>query len=130
MSAGDVALEAMIQKLKRFGREGYTLAAVEAAPLVEAVTKATAAAGTDPYGQKWKSKKDGSPALVEAASSVTAVALGTLVRIRTRGGYAIQNFIKIHKRQVIPDKDLPLPPAIAKALKEGAERAFRKLMGT
>ena len=129
MSAGDVQLAEFIERLQRLGREAQTLAATESAPLVEAAAKATAAAGTDPYGRQWQSKKDGSPALVDAASSVTAVALGTLVRIRTRGGYAIQNFIKVHRRQVIPDKGLPIPKEIVDALKEGSSRAFEKLVG-
>lgn len=129
MSDWEAALGDMIGRLKSFEREGYELAAQESRPLVEAAAKATAAAGTDPYGQQWKSKRDGTPALTGAESSVTATVLGTVVQIRTRGGYAIQNFIKVHRRQVIPDKALPLPDSIVEALNEGAQRAFKKLMG-
>lgn len=128
MSDGLAKLDAMIAKVKSLGRDGYVLAASESRPLVEAAAKATAASGTDPYGATWRPKKDGSPALIEAESSVTATALGTVVLIRTRGGYAIQNFIKVHKRQVIPDKELPVPEKIVDALIEGTRRAFAKLM--
>lgn len=129
MSDWQAALGDMIGRLKSFEREGYELAAQESRPLVEAASKATAAAGTDPYGQRWKSKKDGTPALIGAELSVRSTVLGTVVQIRTRGGYAIQNYIKVRKRQVIPDKDLPLPDSIVEALNEGAQRAFKKLMG-
>lgn len=128
--AGDEELAAIIAGLRKIGGGFEELAAKEAAPLVEQAVRATAAAGTDPYGTPWPPKKDGTRALPEAAGAVTATAKGPVVQIATKGGYAIQGRLKGDaRRQVIPSGDRPLPKQITDALKEGARRAWRKAMG-
>lgn len=126
----DEALVELIARVKGFGKDATKDAAAEAAPLVEQAMKATAGAGTDPYGNTWEAKRDGSPALKNAASGVTATAKGSRVVIKVSGAYAIQNNLKAHQRRGIPTKERPLPSAIVEALAEGARRAWAKEMGS
>jgi hypothetical protein len=129
MSDGMASLDAMIAGLRKLPAIAEQ-AAAEAAPLVQAAVRATAAAGTDPYGRAWPAKKDGSRAMPDAASAVTATAHGSVVQLKVTGGYAVQNRLSGDaRRQVLPDAGR-LPPAILAALQEGAGRAFRKSMGT
>jgi hypothetical protein len=129
VSDGDAALAAMIARVQAFGKDATRDAAREAAPLVDAEVKRTAAAGTDPYGEPLPPKRDGSRALLNAAENVSAVAAGPTIKIRTHGAYAIHFFKKIDQRRIVPSKDKPMPKAIIEALKEGARRAFAKAMG-
>lgn len=102
-------------------------AAREAAPLVEAAVKATAAAGTSPTGQTWGPKNDGGRALPNAAGAITAKANGPAVILTLVGGYVYHAlFKKRPQRDVLPVRGEPLPPSIRAALLEGATRAFRK----
>lgn len=129
---GDAALQDMIA---RFGalQDFAVDAAAEAAPLVEAAARATAAAGTDPEGRPWAPrKKDGGRALEHAADHVTATANGPRVDIVLSGPEAIhqQGVGKTTPaRRVIPDGSAGIPSAIAEACAEGARRAFAKRVG-
>jgi hypothetical protein len=107
--------------------------AKEAAPLIEAAVKATAAAGTTPSGQPWQPKKDGGPPLVHAADKVTAKATGATVLIeldvpevfhqRSKGG-------RLPRREVIPSGgDGALPEPVAKACAAAAARVFARVKG-
>lgn len=129
MSDGDAALAEMIARVQGFGKDATKVAALEAAPLVDAEVKRTAAAGTDPYGEQLAPKKDGTRALADAAKNVTATASGRTIRIKITGGYAQQFFKKVDQRRVIPSNGRPLPKGIVEALTEGARRAFAKAMG-
>lgn len=127
MSDGAAALDAMIASLRRLSGLPER-AAAEAAPLVEAAVRATAAAGTDSYGKAWPLKKDGARALPDAASSVIATAHGPVVQLKISGGYVLQGRLKgDSRRQILPDSG-NLPPAVVGALQEGARRAFAKAM--
>lgn len=120
-------LIAMIAKLRAFGSNALEAAAREAAPLVEAAIKETAAAGTTPQGDKWHDRKDGQRAMPNAADSITATPRGKKIVVKTTRGYAINNNLKEgRRRQVIPSRKDPVPPAIVDALEEGARRAFEK----
>lgn len=130
MSDGDAALAEMIARIQGFGKDATTDAAREAAPLIEAEAKRTAAAGTDPYGEPLLPKRDGTPALANAAKNVTAKAGGPTIRISITGPYAIHFFKKVDQRRVVPSGDRPMPKGYVEALKEGARRAFAKAMGS
>jgi hypothetical protein len=132
MSDGDgmAALDGFIARLRALSANGRDEAAREAAPLVMAAARATAAAGTDPYGKPWRPRRDGKRAIPEAASAVDAVARGPVIQIRVARGAAIQHRLADGAgRRILPDPSQPLPPGILAALNEGARRAFEKAMG-
>lgn len=127
MSDGFAEFDAMIDRLRKYGETALVDAAKESAPLVQDAARATAAAGTDPYGEPWRLRRDGQRAIPEAAAAVDAIARGPVVVIRVHRGAAIQNYLgEAHRRQVIPSAGKPLPGGIVAALQEGAARAFRK----
>lgn len=125
MADAEESLRSMIRRLRAFGQGAEV--AREAAPLIEQALKATAAAGTDPDGKPWKSKKDGSRALPDAADALTVTPGAMLVTIRVRGGEAVQN--RFGFRRMLPRRK-QIPKAIYAALREGAARAWKKAMST
>ena len=131
---GADALDGMIAKLRALGKNATHEAAKEAAPLVLAAAKATAAAGTDPYGKAWPEKKDGGRALPNAAEHIAVQIVdlgveGAQVQLKTTGPYTINHYRKKPRRQILPIAGEPVPDAIADAMREGARRAFKKLTG-
>lgn len=123
-------LDAFIANMKKLDTLA-TETAKEAAPLVEAANKKTAAAGTSPDGVPWPAKKDGTRALEHAADHVASKAVGKTIVTTLTGPDAIHNFGtgKDPKRQVIPDGGNGVPKVIAEAVTEGATIAFNKIMG-
>lgn len=130
MSDADAALASMIAKVQGWGRDCTKDAAREAAPLVEAEVKRTAAANTDPYGAPLPPKRDGTKALPNAVKGVSVTAGGPVIRIKVSGAYAIHFFKKVEQRRLIPTAAQGMPPGIVAALTEGARRAFAKAMGS
>jgi hypothetical protein len=131
MPSGEEALDGMIARLRGL-RDFATRAAAAAAPLVEAVQKRTAAAGTTVNGERWEPLKySGGRALAKAADNVSARAVGTIVQIVLRGPYVLHHFGDGHapRRPIIPEAGDPLPASFRNALVEGARRAFRSSMG-
>jgi hypothetical protein len=127
--SGEDPLIAMIAKLRAFGKTALEDVAKEAAPLVEAALKETAAAGTTPNGEQWKPRKDGSRAMPDAADSISATAQGKRVVVKTSRGHAINNNLREgRRRQVIPSRKEATPKIVVDALEEGARRAFEKVM--
>lgn len=123
-------LSAMIAELREL-RKLPEAAAREAAPLIEAEAKRTAAAGTTPDGEPWAAKKDGGRALANAADHVSAKANGTLVIVELEGPDYFHNFGLGHnpKRQVIADKADEMPEGIARAVEKATDAAFAKITG-
>lgn len=119
-----------VDELRAFARaignlDGLTeRAAQEAAPLVEAAARKTAAAGKDPYGSTWQPKKDGGRPLEHAAEHIHARAIASSVEISIEGPDAWHNIGAGGRpvRQVIPDVEVPA--AISDAVEQGAARAF------
>jgi hypothetical protein len=102
--SGDSELDDMIARI-RLLEGGAEATAKAAAPLVEAAVKSTAAARTSPDGVAWPAKKDGSPALVNAAEAVKAEAVGSAVRLRLVGtptGDQLAQAIQNAKRPILP----------------------------
>jgi hypothetical protein len=125
--SGDEDLAAFAARLRSM--KGLAeAAAVEAAPLVEAEVKKTAAAGTDVDGKAWPAKKDGGRALPEAADAVTAGANGSFVILKLAGPYVYHQRAKPddHRRPILPTSSA-LPPTLRAALVEGCRRAFERL---
>ncbi len=103
-------------------------AAKEAAPLVEAAIKKTAAAGTDIDGKPWPAKRDGTRALPDAAGAISAVATGAAVIVSLIGNYVFHNAAKgADRRRILPDSGAGIPPAIAAALQKATKQAFQRL---
>lgn len=128
MSGGAEAMTAFAAKLRNLRRLA-TEAAKEAAPAVEAVVRASAAAGTTPDGQAWKPTKAGSRPLANAASAVSARAVGTVVEVIVRGHHFLHHMGLARGkvvRQIIPTH---LTPELAAALRRATARAFARLMG-
>lgn len=123
-------LDAMIAEMRELSKFD-TEAAKQAAPLIEAEAKRTAAAGTTPDGKAWPATKEGKRALAGAASHVTAKAVGTLVAVELEGVETFHDRGNAHlpKRQIIPAQDGDMPDGIAKAAQAGSDRAFAKLTG-
>ena len=129
MALGDQALDAMIRKIEDLGENGLRKIAGLAAPLVAEANQATAAAGTTPSGEAWKPKRDGSPALRNAAAAVEArvVQGGQAIQLRLIGTatgsqrvQAIQNWY----RPILPELGKPLPKAIVEAIRGACSKFF------
>lgn len=121
-------LDAFAKRLR--GLKDLTSAAArEAAPLVEAAIKSTAAAGTDIDGRPWPPKKDGTRALPNVAAAISAAAVGTLVVARLVGPYVWHQYAKPddRRRQILPDSGAGVPLRIAAALRAGVQLAFQRL---
>lgn len=128
--SGHVVLRNMIDELAQLDGMAV-LTAEETAPLVEQAMRANAAAGVAPDGTPWAArKKDGGRPMVNAASHITARALAKSVQIVLRGVDVFHHLSKSTPRPVIPTKGSALlPPFLRAAMLEGANRAFRRLMG-
>lgn len=129
MSASD-QIAAMRDKLRGLSSAGAEVAKL-AAPLVGRELKATASAGTTPDGARWAPKKDGSPALVNAAAAVEVRAIGPVVQARLVGtstGSQTAQAIQQHRRNILPDKST-IPAAIAKALTKAGDHYARRALG-
>lgn len=101
--------------------------AKEAAPLVEAELRSTAAAGTSPDGTAWPAKRDGGRPMLHAASHITARSFGRTVRATLEGPDVFWHFREgKFSRPVLPDSGT-IPAGIARALKTAADRAFARL---
>ena len=130
MSSGIAQLDAMIARLKALaGPDMPARVAKEAAPLVEAAIKGTAAAGTDPLGRPWQPKKDGGRPLVNAAAHIKTRAVGNLVATTLSGPDVFHHLGSGHspRRQILPD-GASVPPAVEEAATEGARRVFRAIV--
>ncbi len=126
MSADDelAAFASKLRSLKGLAPQ----AAKEAAPLVEAAIKKTAAAGTDINGTPWPVKRDGARALPNAAGAISAVANGAAVIVTLIGNYVFHNSAKgPDRRRILPDSGAGIPPAIAAVLQRATEQTFRRL---
>lgn len=125
--AGELA--PMIAALRAL-RDIAASAAEEAAPLIEAALKETAAAGTTPDGDRWKPTKGGERPMVNAADHITVVARGTTVRATLKGPDVFHNYgAGGTRRQVLPDMEADTPPAIVEAIEEAVARAKTKALG-
>lgn len=118
-------IDAMIHQLGAIGDSANGIAKV-AAPLMEAAVKKTAAAGTSPDGTPWRSKKDGDPALKNAAQSVQGRAIGSVVELRLVGtatGDAKVQAIQNARRPILPKPGMA-PAPVAEALQTAARQYF------
>lgn len=121
-------LDALIGNLRKLASNAEEQVAKEALLLITAVAKATAAAGTDPYGVPWRPRKDGSRAIPDAANAVDVVLRGSILVVRVHRGAAIQNYLGgDYRREVIPDGDKPLPRAYVDAIQLAASRVFARV---
>lgn len=128
MSQGTAALDAMIRSLRGIRGIANEIAA-EAAPLVQGVVRASAAAGRDLNGKPWPPKRDGTRALPDAASAVTAQALGSAVVVTLTGAYVYHDSAEgPDRRRILPDTGAGLPAPISDALTEAATRVFQRRM--
>lgn len=126
-----MSLDAIIAKVRSVAAMAEQVAK-ESAPLVEAEAKRTAGAGTSPGGQAWADRKDGKPALVNAASAVKARSVGDVVQVAlgsTETGSAKVQAIQNTTRQIIPAKGEALPTSYRKIVAEVASRVFARLTG-
>jgi hypothetical protein len=125
-------LDAMIDAVKRLGRSVPEIA-TEAAPLVEAVARASAAAGIAPEGgEAWAPTKEGGRAMANAASHITAKAYGPAIRVTLTGPDVFHHYSKKKAepaRRVLPDGSAGLTPEMAKALEQAAGKVFDRAMG-
>lgn len=122
-------LDGIIASVRKLG--DVDAIAKTAAPLVEAAVKRTAAAGTSPDGTPWPPRKDGKPALANAAAAVEAVAIGPVVQVRLVGtstGSQTAQAIQNHTRRILPDPSNlggPVLAAFDTALEQHVARSMR-----
>lgn len=103
--------------------------AKEAAPLVEAAVRETAAVGTDPDGKAWPTKRDGGRALPNVAGEIRAMARGAVVIVTLTGAYVFHHYSKGRdQRRVLPDGGAGIPPRIADAVREAQRRVFERII--
>jgi hypothetical protein len=128
---GDAQLDAIKERVRALAGLADATAA-EAAPLVQAAARRTAAAGTTPDGRAWVAKKDGGRPLAGAANAIAASAAGPTIAI-TLEGVEVYHHHGVGKttpeRQIIPKPGDPIPVGIAEAIGKGAVLAFSKLAG-
>lgn len=130
MSSAD--LNAMIARIRSLGPLASEVAA-EAAPAIERLVVAAAAAGTNIDGKAWTPKKDGSRALPNVANDLSVVATGTVIQIRLTGNEVFWQHAKGKKgrarREVLPDGGAGVPPAMADIVARTAARVFARKTG-
>jgi hypothetical protein len=129
---GDAQLLEMIRRVDKLGNEGIAELAKAAAPRIEAVSRASAAASTTPDGVAWKPKKDGGKPLQNAAAAVECIPLFDRIKIRLVGTatgsqkvQAVQNV----SRPIIPTRGSELAKPLVETLKDVAARTFHRIMG-
>lgn len=128
MTTADAKLEAFAERLRALGKLAPE-AAKEAAPLLAEAVQRTAAAGTSPDGQAWPTKRDGSRALPNAASAITAVATGLAIVVRLAGPYVFHHYAKsAFRRRILPDSGAGIPKDVLAVLQEAVKRTFNRLM--
>jgi hypothetical protein len=121
----------MIAKMRELGASGERVAKA-AVPLVEAAVKATAAAGLSPNGKPWAARKDGKPALVNAAAAVACRARGPVVQLYLQGtstGSQKVQAVQNARRGILPAKGEGPPPVVVKALEEAGAKVFKEIVG-
>lgn len=131
MSSGDVDMRAFIEQLRGLSRLPEEAAKV-GAPLIEDAARTIASGGTDPAGNTWKAKKDGSKPLIHAAKALKGTAIATVIQLQLSFPETIHNrgTGRIPKRQILPDAATgKLPRTFLEALSEAASKAFQKVMG-
>lgn len=126
--SGDEDLSRFANRLR--GLQSLThSAAKDAAERVEVVVKQTAAAGTDLDGKPWPPKKDGTRALPNAASAVSAVARGAVIVVTLVGAYVYHQFSKgPQRRAILPDGGAGTPKRVAEAIRAATQDAFKRAM--
>lgn len=121
------ALDELAANLRRFDRVGADIAA-DAAPGVQAAARATAAAGTDPYGTPWAATKKGSAPLQNAAGAISAVVSGTttaLIVLVLKGFYVFHDAgVKdgAPQRKILPDRAKGIPTKILDVIRTSARK--------
>lgn len=115
----------MIAKMRALRGFGLQVARA-AAPVVEAAIRATAAAGTDPDGKPWPSKKDGGRALPNAASAVSVKASGLVLRVLLKAPYGFAQ-TRRRARKVIPEGHIPAD--VSAKLRKLIESEWKKTVG-
>jgi hypothetical protein len=132
-----MSLDELIAKVRKLGTLPTEIARA-AAPLVEAESKRSAAAGETPFGDAWKPRKDGSRALANAAAAVTVAPVGSNIRISLVGtstGSAKVQSIQNAARPIIPKHTTQkggagqgLPPGLEKAMSKAANDCAHRVM--
>lgn len=127
---GDEALDAMIARAKALRVAGEQIAK-EAAPLVEAALKKTAAAGESPDGKPWIPTKDGREPLAHAADAIEVKALGETVVVKVKGHHVFhqRGTGRLPKRPIIPEGGATIPEVVRGAMLEASHRVFERVMG-
>jgi hypothetical protein len=107
--------------------------AKEAAPEIEKIARATAAAGTTPDGTPWAPTKKGKRALVNAAAAISAVAgglVGDVIVLVLRGPEVFHHLGKGSPvRQILPSRKTGIPAPMKEAIRGAAGRAIRRVLG-
>jgi hypothetical protein len=129
VSDADAMLDAMRARLTAL-RGMAAEVAREAAPQVEAVVRRSAAAGMSVEGKPWPPKRDGSRALPDAASAITAAAVGPSVVVTLKGPYVFHNSADgADRRRILPETGAGVPAALSRVLIDASERVFARRMG-
>lgn len=126
-----MSLDEMIDSFRNLA-DLPTEVAKQAAPLLEARLKASAAAGTSPDGKAWAVKKDGGRAMVNAAAAISVRAIGLVVRVTLAGVEVYHQFSKKKgepRRPIIPDAGGPMPKVVQDVLEQATEKAMRRILG-
>jgi len=131
MSDGRVAMERMIEKLRKLGQSAETIAA-DLAPELRAEIESNISASQGPDGTPWKPTQKGNPPLANAARALGVAAIGTKVIMALRGIEARHHYGQVKGkvgRPILPRAGFGLPEQFVKVITDVAQRRFRMIMG-
>ncbi len=119
-------LDELVAKLRKVDAIGVEIA-TDALPEVVQLARATAAAGTDPYGTTWKPTKKGRAPLQNAASAITARVSGLTTAVVS---IVLSGFYVFHHptRSMVPTKAGGVPDPLVQAVHRAAARRLAKVM--
>jgi len=130
MSAGDLQIDAMIDRLRKLPGMARA-AAPDVARAVESELERQIKAAETPDGRAWEPKKEGSgKPLATAAKSLAVAAIGSRVFARLTGHIARHNLGRAKggvERQILPTSGIPAK--MGDAIRKVLDAQFRHTMG-
>lgn len=129
MSAGDVALQAMLDKLRKLP-ELAKQAAPEVAHVVREELEKQISKGTTPDGKAWERTKDGRQPLTTAAKALSVTHVGTRILAVLRGHVARHHLGRARggvERRILPSKELP--KSWSENIRSALSREFQQIIG-
>lgn len=130
--SGAEDMDRMIERVRKLGQLRARTAELARAKL-EAVVRATAAAGTTPDGERWKPTKEGGRALANAAAALSVRVVGSVLQVVLTGHHVFHSRgagRTLPQRKIIPANGDPIPDRYLDAVRAAAVEAFRQAVAS